>query len=103
MTDGTFANTSRVGQKIVPSRQKYGPHPDLVRLVRTFLHTKPQPGATGGDEKQLLFGNYSPRKHRPHLVISTEVERSAVQRFLPGNVFDRATTHAEGKMAKLIN
>jgi hypothetical protein len=31
------------------------------------------------------------------------VERSAVQRSLLGNVFDRAATHAAGKMAKLIN
>jgi hypothetical protein len=36
-------------------------------------------------------------------VIPTEEEGPAVQRSLPGNVFDRAATHAEGKMAKLIN
>src|SRR6202046_1224950 len=46
-----------------------------------------------GDEKYLLFGNHTQWKRRPPLLSSrperSVVERSAVQRTFPGNVFDR--------------
>src|ERR1700722_6602626 len=53
-----------------------------------------------GDEKYLLFGNHTQWKRRPPLLSSrperSVVERSAVQRTFPGNVFRPEKSRAFG-------
>src|SRR6202046_5648669 len=71
-------------------------------VQRTFPGNvfRPQKSWAQGDEKYLLFGNHTHWKRRPPLLSSrperSVVERSAVQRTFPGNVFRPEKSRAFG-------